>query len=76
MAIQYKCGYCGTEIGRIEHMQADAQKLGFDALTPEERKSIITYNQEGDMIVTISCDYCSEALSYNPELALQNNPLQ
>lgn len=76
MAVRYKCNYCGTEIGRIEQAELDSVRLGFDSLTPEERESIITYNQTGDIEVSITCDYCNEALQQHPELALLRSPLQ
>ena len=76
MAFRYKCNYCKSEIGRIEQAEVDAERLGFDFLTAEERESIITYNQTGDIIVAITCDYCNEALKHHPELSLVDNPLQ
>lgn len=76
MAIRYKCSYCGSEIGKLDQVAVDAEQLGFHSLTPEERESIITYNQSGDIEVNITCDYCNEALAQHPELSLQNSPLQ
>lgn len=76
MAVRYKCNYCNTVIGKIDQTQVDAEQLGFHSLTPEERESIITYNQSGDIEVSITCDYCNEALQQHPELILVRNPLQ
>ncbi|MGN7309320.1 anti-sigma-F factor Fin, partial [Bacillus subtilis] len=37
---------------------------------------IIAYNSGGDITVRITCDYCKEALEFNPELSLLASPLQ
>lgn len=76
MSITYVCPHCKMTIGHIESRFVSEEKLGFHSLTLEERKDIITYNQKGDLVVRISCDYCQDAVSHNPELALIKNPLQ
>lgn len=76
MAVTYICKYCRSNIGKIEETVISEQRLGFNSLTDDERKDIITYNLNGDIVVQLVCDYCNEALSSNPELMLINNPLQ
>ncbi|MFD0717130.1 anti-sigma-F factor Fin [Paenibacillus sp. GCM10027626] len=76
MAVNYICRHCKTEIGTIRDSHVSELQLGFHSLTLEERSDIIAYNPNGDVTVTIICDYCREALEANPELALVANPLQ
>ena len=76
MAVTYICKHCRSNIGTIEETTISEQRLGFNFLTDDERKDIITYNLNGDIVVELVCDYCNEALSSNPELMLINNPLQ
>lgn len=74
MSINYICKYCSSPMGSLDNV--DEARLGFQFLTPRERKDIIAYNPQGDMIVKVVCDYCKEALEANPELSLLRNPLQ
>lgn len=76
MFVKYACKYCASAIGEIEHQDLSEQRLGFHFLTPEERKDIIAYNQDGHILVKVICDYCNEALHTNPELFLLASPLQ
>jgi hypothetical protein len=75
MSVNYICRHCSMQIGTIEQ-QVDESQLGLNSLTPEERKDIITYNQNGDLTLKVVCDYCKEALENNPELTLCTSPLQ
>ena len=76
MAVNYVCRHCQMPLGSFETMQVSEYKLGLHFLTPEERKRIISYNSDGDVTVRVICDYCSQTLESNPELALLSNPLQ
>ena len=76
MTIKYVCRHCGMNLGVIERDDISEMDLGFHFLTPAERKDIITYNHDGDVVVRLSCDYCREALEANPELWLVPNALQ
>ncbi|MFC6335157.1 anti-sigma-F factor Fin [Paenibacillus septentrionalis] len=76
MAVNYICKYCRSHMGTIDHSLVSEHQLGLHSLTPDERKDMITYNGNGDLVVNLVCDYCNEALSSNPELNLVNNPLQ
>lgn len=75
MAINYVCRYCKTPLGQLNQLSLSEEQLGFDALTPEERKDIITYDKFGNMTVRVICDHCKEAVEEHPELS-QTNLLQ
>ncbi len=76
MSIRYTCRCCGMMIAEFDESQVTEAQLGFDSLTPEERALIISREQSGDTVVSITCDYCREALIQHPELSLVGNPLQ
>jgi hypothetical protein len=75
--IVYYCKYCHTYLGEIDAKDVTEARLGFHSLTPEERADIITYdaNDHNTYVKTI-CEFCHQALEYNPELTLVRNPLQ
>ncbi len=75
MSVKYVCRYCRSLIGEIPGDGISELQLGFHFLTPAERRDIISYNREGDVTVTVLCDYCQEALDQNPELCL-THPIQ
>lgn len=76
MAVKYICRHCQSAVGEIDSDLVSEFQLGFHFLTPEERRDIIAYSQNGDITVKVTCDYCREALEANPELSLLANPLQ
>jgi hypothetical protein len=76
MSVKYVCRYCHTAVGEIKKEDINEFQLGFHFLTPEERKDIISYNQNGHITVKVACDYCTEAIEANPELSLLTSPLQ
>ncbi|MEK3750743.1 anti-sigma-F factor Fin family protein [Paenibacillus sp. FSL E2-8871] len=76
MAINYVCRHCKTSLGSINRSDVTEMQLGLHSLTPAERRDIIAYNSEGEITVKVTCDYCKEALEYNPELSLLTSPLQ
>lgn len=67
MAIHYYCKHCQISIGTIEASSISATQLGFDHLTGEEKKDMITYDSNGDIYVKVTCDDCQEALERNPD---------
>jgi hypothetical protein len=73
MTIRYICPHCGILHAAIDHPEATEERLGFDSLTPEERKHIISYKANGDTVAYITCEHCSEAIHRYPELT---HPLQ
>lgn len=70
MKLQYICRYCKSPLGEIESTGLTEQQLGFDLLTEEERKDIITSNINGIQQVQIVCETCQQTLEKNPELHL------
>ncbi|MGZ9587091.1 anti-sigma-F factor Fin [Paenibacillus marinisediminis] len=76
MSVNYVCKHCHTLIGRIEGMECDEMRLGFDELTVEERQHYVRNHANGDITVRMTCDYCAEAYANNPELAGLASPLQ
>lgn len=76
MSITYVCRHCRNRIGHLDSELVTESMLGFQFLTPAERRDIIAYNPNGDVTVNVTCDYCREALEANPELNLLGSPLQ
>jgi hypothetical protein len=70
MAIEYVCRYCHVHMGRIDSDTLTESELGFDQLTPEERKDIITSDIFGNCYVHIVCESCQEVLEGHPERSL------
>jgi hypothetical protein len=69
VAVFYTCRYCNFCSVLEGNNYSDAQ-LGFDQLTPRERKAIITNNMSGYIRVHIVYDTCQRSLETNPELSL------
>lgn len=67
MAIEYVCRYCNTSLGFLDGNGLTEAQLGFDQLTPEERKDIITSDTDGNRQVRVICESCQQALENNPE---------
>ena len=76
MTVKYICRHCRTLIGEITDTSVNEYQLGFHFLTPDERRDIIAYSSDGDVMVKITCDYCKQTLDSYPELSLLANPLQ
>lgn len=70
MAIYYLCRHCGLSLGHIADGQVSESQLGFDRLTPEERKDIITNDMDGNQVVNITCESCQQVLETHPERML------
>lgn len=66
MALYYYCRHCGVQIGKLENISLNSEKLGFDKLTDEERMEFISYEPTGDIRVTSICEDCHESLERNP----------
>ncbi|WP_047154280.1 anti-sigma-F factor Fin [Aneurinibacillus tyrosinisolvens] len=73
MAIKYVCPHCGTQHAAIDTNMVTEDTLGLGSLTPEERANIISYEENGDTVASVTCEYCSEAIYRHPELT---HPLQ
>lgn len=76
MSIQYVCRHCHNSLGELPEGADQDPRLGLQFLTPDERNDIITYNQSGELVVKLTCEYCEEALQEHPELSLLGNLLQ
>ncbi|MCL6457387.1 MAG: anti-sigma-F factor Fin family protein [Gorillibacterium sp.] len=76
MEIRYVCRHCQSVMGVLNSTSVSEVQLGFHSLTLEERQDIIAYNLEGGMTVKLTCEFCREALTANPELSLISSPLQ
>ncbi len=61
MHIVYTCAHCQKFIAEIDIAEVNEAKLGFDCLTPEERRDIIKIDlQTGTLFVAAICDDCIE----------------
>jgi hypothetical protein len=57
------------KLGEIDTPVSE-QELGFHTLTPEERRDILQYRENGDIIAQVTCEHCQESLERNPEWVL------
>ncbi len=67
MAIHYKCRHCGTYMGQLTG-NVDAYSLGFHHLNEKERLDVLSYQENGDIQVSVICEDCHESLLRNPDL--------
>jgi hypothetical protein len=67
MAIHYHCRHCGMQIGSLNQISIDSERLGIHTLTDEERRDLIAYQSNGDIAVKSICEDCHESLERNPE---------
>lgn len=67
MALKYQCRHCGIQLGTINNMSVDSERLGLSKLTDEERMEIITYDTSGDIHIKTICEDCHESLERNPD---------
>jgi hypothetical protein len=68
MALHYHCRHCGVNVGSIDNISVSSEQLGFDHLTNDERQEMITYQQNGDILIKTICEDCQDALNRNPDL--------
>ena len=67
MRLRYICDVCGAMVSELEMEPLDEPKLGFDALTAEERADIIRPDGAGGLTVSSSCDDCADTGSARTE---------
>lgn len=68
MRICYHCEICGADIADIDVAYVDEAKLGFDCLTPQERRAIIDIDMPANtMHVQSLCDSCAGRLGFGDE---------
>ncbi|MGG0719532.1 anti-sigma-F factor Fin family protein [Robertmurraya massiliosenegalensis] len=66
MALKYHCRHCGIEMGKIDDMSVDSERLGLHKLTNEERMEMVSYDSTGDIHIKSICEDCHESLERNP----------
>ncbi|MDF1509525.1 anti-sigma-F factor Fin family protein [Robertmurraya sp. DFI.2.37] len=66
MALKYYCRHCGVQMGRIDDMSVDMERLGLHKLTNEERMEMVSYDLTGDVHIKSICEDCHESLERNP----------
>lgn len=76
MTLHYYCRHCGVKVGSIDQNLLSSDHLGFDRLTSDERKEMISYEHNGDVHVKIICEDCQDALERNPDLHQYENFIQ
>lgn len=68
MKIHYHCEQCGQAIDTLEVEQVDEAKLGFDALSSDERQQLIYHDALTNALYVQSlCDLCIESLGLENE---------
>lgn len=67
MALKYHCRHCGMQLGTLENMSVDTERLGLNKLTDEERLEIVSYDSSGDIHIKTICEDCHESLERNPD---------
>ncbi|WP_017470339.1 anti-sigma-F factor Fin family protein [Amphibacillus jilinensis] len=66
MRIHYRCKHCQSTIAELNHERLNLEKLGFNHLAPEQKKSMIKYNHTGNVDVFVICESCEAALYKYP----------
>lgn len=67
MAIVYRCRHCGHTIGEIKQQVVTTSMLGWDALTPSEKRKMIQYKANGDVHILSICENCYDSLNEHPD---------
>ncbi|WP_059174198.1 anti-sigma-F factor Fin family protein [Bacillus sp. FJAT-27445] len=68
MAIHYLCRHCGIALGSIDKEAADSIMLGLHMLNGQERATMVSYEQNGDIQIKSICEDCQESLEKDPSL--------
>lgn len=56
-------------MGKVDQF-IDEERLGFHLLSPQERESIISQQENGDTQVNVVCEHCQEVIDRHPESIL------
>lgn len=67
MSIVYRCRHCEYMVGTLMKENIDIPKLGWDQLTAEERKEMVQYGENGDILIQTICESCESALAHHPD---------
>lgn len=69
MRVVYRCSRCGGQIAELHLPVLSEAALGLDALTPEERADIISFDAAAETVSLRSlCDRCVEGLEMDAPL--------
>ncbi|KGX85481.1 anti-sigma-F factor Fin family protein [Pontibacillus litoralis] len=66
MAIVYQCRHCKQRLAALAHEQVNANDLGLQHLSEQERLEMIQLHENGDMQVNTICEHCQEAIELHP----------
>lgn len=58
--MRYVCDLCDTVFAQLDSPRVTEERLGLNALTPEERADIISVDSNGFLVITSICDDCVE----------------
>lgn len=67
MALKYHCRHCGISMGTIDDTSVDAERLGLNKLTDDERMEMVSYDSAGDIHIKSICEDCHESFARNPD---------
>lgn len=67
MALKYQCRHCGLDMGTLNQLSVESERLGLSTLTDEERIEMVSYDSNGDIHIKSICEDCHESLERNPE---------
>ncbi|MBD1372462.1 DUF2757 family protein [Hazenella sp. IB182357] len=73
MHLQYICRSCNQYLGMIDPKEVTDRQLGFDRLTPDERKDIITSDAHGNTFVRVTCEVCQDVLEKQSNSHVEGN---
>lgn len=67
MSIIYKCRHCNGTLATISNRYVTQEMLGFDQLTTDEKRKMISFSENGDLVVRIICQSCKNSLDEHPD---------
>lgn len=67
MALKYQCRHCGLDMGTLNQLSVESERLGLSTLTDEERIEMVSYDSKGDIHIKSICEDCHESLERNPD---------
>ncbi|ENH97623.1 hypothetical protein J416_04466 [Gracilibacillus halophilus YIM-C55.5] len=67
MTLVYTCKHCGGEVGRINPTEINAERLGWNVLSTEERQKLMQYQPDQSINFEVICESCQQILEQNPE---------
>lgn len=67
MSFVYKCRHCGHVIGKLEQKILSTSRLGLDQLSIEDKKEMISHQNNGDIHIRSICESCEETLGHHPQ---------